>query len=239
MQTGEGKTLTALLPAYVRGVAGKGMHMSPRRTIISPCATRQRRMRPVYEMLGLSVGTVTADTKPPERRAAYRCDVTYGTAKEFGFDFLRDLITSGAELEAGRWCSESSPAADSPFLQRPASMLVDEPTASLSTSAARRSSSAVRARRRAGAINMLSAGPLDHGKSSEGPDFINELRPRRLELTADGRRRARETPEPAGGAEGDLSCRCSTSTSSGAARGSPRSSPPDHVVRENAQGSTA
>jgi preprotein translocase subunit SecA len=205
MQTGEGKTLTALLPAYVRALAGKGMHVATANDYLA--ARDAETMRPVYEALGLSVGTVTADTKPPERRAAYRCDVTYGTAKEFGFDFLRDRITSRAELEAGRRRSESSPAADSPFLQRPAycmlvdeadSILIDEASTPLVIGGPRSAASGRKETCYRWAASIT-------GKLTEGPDFINELRPRRLELTADGRRRVREMPKPAAATEISLS----------------------------------
>ena len=205
MQTGEGKTLTALLPAYVRALAGKGMHVATANDYLA--ARDADTMRPVYEALGLTVGTVTADTQPPARRAAYRCDVTYGTAKEFGFDFLRDRITSRAELEAGRRRNENSPAADSPFLQRPAycmlvdeadSILIDEASTPLVIGGPRSAASGRKETcfRWAAAIT---------GKLTEGPDFINELRPRRLELTADGRRRVREMPKPAAATEISLS----------------------------------
>jgi len=90
MKTGEGKTLTATLPAYLHALFGKGCHVV---TVNDYLATRDHElMGPVYHALGLSTGVVTADMPPPARRAAYRKDVTYGTAKEFGFDFLRDRM---------------------------------------------------------------------------------------------------------------------------------------------------
>jgi len=90
MKTGEGKTLTATLPAYLHALFGKGCHVV---TVNDYLAERDHElMGPVYHALGLSTGVVTADMSPPARRAAYRKDVTYGTAKEFGFDFLRDRM---------------------------------------------------------------------------------------------------------------------------------------------------
>ncbi len=90
MKTGEGKTLTATLPAYLHALFGKGCHVV---TVNDYLAGRDHElMGPVYHALGLSTGVVTADLSPPDRRAAYRKDVTYGTAKEFGFDFLRDRM---------------------------------------------------------------------------------------------------------------------------------------------------
>ncbi len=90
METGEGKTLTATLPLYIHALIGKGAHLA---TVNDYLAERDAQiMRPIYEMLGLSVGVVLTQHTPDQRRAAYACDITYGTAKEFGFDFLRDRL---------------------------------------------------------------------------------------------------------------------------------------------------
>jgi preprotein translocase subunit SecA len=94
MQTGEGKTLTAVLPAYIRALAGKGCHVI---TVNDYLAGRDAEiMGPIYEKLGLSVGCIQTPMEPDERRAAYLKDITYGTAKEMGFDFLRDRLRLGA-----------------------------------------------------------------------------------------------------------------------------------------------
>lgn len=98
MQTGEGKTLTATLPLYLAALAGKGAHLA---TANDYLAERDADlMRPVFESLGLTVGVVKSDTPRPERQAAYACDVTYSTAKEIGFDFLRDRLLA-RRLELG------------------------------------------------------------------------------------------------------------------------------------------
>ncbi len=98
MQTGEGKTLTATLPVYLAAIAGQGAHLA---TANDYLAERDAGlMRPVYEALGLSVGVVQASTARPARQAAYCCDVTYSTAKEIGFDFLRDRLFQ-RRLEGG------------------------------------------------------------------------------------------------------------------------------------------
>ena len=90
METGEGKTLTATLPMYIHALIGKGAHLA---TVNDYLAERDAQlMGPVYEMLGLSIGVVLTKDKSAERRKAYGCDITYGTAKEFGFDFLRDRL---------------------------------------------------------------------------------------------------------------------------------------------------
>lgn len=90
MATGEGKTLTALLPLYLHALYGKGAHLA---TANDYLARRDGiEMKPVLELLGLSVGVVQHESDDDERRNSYRCDVTYGTLAEFGFDFLRDRM---------------------------------------------------------------------------------------------------------------------------------------------------
>jgi preprotein translocase subunit SecA len=88
LATGEGKTLAAVATAYLHALVGRGVHVL---TFNDYLARRDARwMGPVYQRLGMSVGYVQEGMMPAERRRAYRCDVTYVTAKEAGFDYLRD-----------------------------------------------------------------------------------------------------------------------------------------------------
>lgn len=88
MKTGEGKTLLATLPAYLNALEGKGVHVV---TVNEYLAKYQSElMGKVYNFLGLSVGLIIHDMDNDERRKGYRCDITYGTNNEFGFDYLRD-----------------------------------------------------------------------------------------------------------------------------------------------------
>ena len=88
MRTGEGKTQTCLLPAYLNALEGKGVHVV---TVNDYLAKRDAEwMGQVHEFLGLKVGVVLNDMKPEERREAYNCDITYVTNNELGFDYLRD-----------------------------------------------------------------------------------------------------------------------------------------------------
>ncbi len=88
MKTGEGKTLVATLPVYLNALTGKGVHVI---TVNDYLAKRDSEwMGKVYKFLGLTVGLVIAGMEPEAKRAAYNCDVTYGTNNEFGFDYLRD-----------------------------------------------------------------------------------------------------------------------------------------------------
>ena len=95
MRTGEGKTLVATLPVYLNALAGKGVHVV---TVNEYLAQRDAEwMGPVYRLLGLSVGVITSGQPQAEKRAAYACDVTYGTNNEFGFDYLRDNLAARLE----------------------------------------------------------------------------------------------------------------------------------------------
>ncbi len=90
MQTGEGKTLTALMPTFLRALPGRGTHVI---TVNDYLAQRDADwMKPAYELGGLSVGCIQTPQSTDERRVQYARDVTYGTAKEMGFDFLRDRL---------------------------------------------------------------------------------------------------------------------------------------------------
>ncbi len=91
MATGEGKTLTAVLPLALWAMYGRGVWLA---TANDYLARRDAEwLTPVYQQLGLSVGILQSESTPTERRAAYACDVTYGTVREFGFDFLRDRLS--------------------------------------------------------------------------------------------------------------------------------------------------
>lgn len=88
MRTGEGKTLTATLAVYLNALSGRGVHVV---TVNDYLAQRDADwMRPLYEFLGMSVGVILSQQDPASKREAYRCDITYGTNNEFGFDYLRD-----------------------------------------------------------------------------------------------------------------------------------------------------
>ena len=92
MKTGEGKTLVATLPAYLNALSGQGVHVV---TVNDYLAKRDSEwMGKVHRFLGLTVGLIVSGMEPDERRAAYACDVTYGTNNELGFDYLRDNMVS-------------------------------------------------------------------------------------------------------------------------------------------------
>jgi preprotein translocase subunit SecA len=95
MRTGEGKTLVGTLPAYLNALSGKGVHIV---TVNDYLASRDAEwMGRVHRFLGLTVGVIVANQSPDVRKAAYACDITYGTNNEFGFDYLRDNMAWSAD----------------------------------------------------------------------------------------------------------------------------------------------
>ncbi len=95
MRTGEGKTLMSTLAAYLNALAGEGVHVV---TVNEYLAARDAEwMSPIYRFLGLTVGVIRNQQDSNEKRAAYACDITYGTNNEFGFDYLRDNLAFSLE----------------------------------------------------------------------------------------------------------------------------------------------
>ncbi|MBQ7989918.1 MAG: preprotein translocase subunit SecA [Oscillospiraceae bacterium] len=88
MRTGEGKTLVACCASYVNALEGKGVHVVTVNDYLAK--TQSEEMGKVYRYLGLTIGCILHDLNNEQRRAAYNCDITYGTNNEFGFDYLRD-----------------------------------------------------------------------------------------------------------------------------------------------------
>lgn len=100
MKTGEGKTLTTVLPAYLNALSGKGVHVITTNEYLS---TRNAQwMGPIYDLLGVSVGINTRDKSPKEKKEAYEADITYTTNNEVGFDYLRDNMVVHKENRTQR-----------------------------------------------------------------------------------------------------------------------------------------
>jgi len=130
MQTGEGKTFVAALPAFVHALAGRGVHVLTSNAYL---AERDfRLLLPVYECLGLTAGVLEPNTPPQKKRSAYACDVTYGPGYDFGFDYLRDQVTLRRSEEArlgdtllGR-LRGNGPGPETPIQRELACAIVDE-----------------------------------------------------------------------------------------------------------------
>ncbi|MFN7628178.1 MAG: preprotein translocase subunit SecA, partial [Pirellula sp.] len=201
MQTGEGKTLTATLPLILHSLQGKGAHLA---TVNDYLAQRDAQwMKPLYDALGLKVGIVLTDHNQDERRKAYSADVTYGTAKEFGFDFLRDRLLMRAQgravddfLGAGshqRWSSTGEQPVQRgmhfALVDEADSILIDEARTPLIIG-----SLGDEAREAVIATFRWAAEHASEFVYKE--DFTIEEDSRKIELTARGRQRVRALPRP-------------------------------------------
>lgn len=201
MQTGEGKTLTATLPLYLAALAGQGAHLATANDYLASRDAAQ--MKPLFQLLGLSTGAVLADTSRPERFANWNCDVTYTTAKEIGFDFLRDRLLR-RQLELGQQVSRpgpgSSPAQsgdDQPVLRdlrfvvvdEADSILIDEARTPLIISGNNAPPNAERV-----VLFTWAGKTATHLKT--GSDFSLDIPRRTVELTASGRHAIRVAPKP-------------------------------------------
>ena len=100
MKTGEGKTLVATLPVYLNALTGGNIHLATHNDYLAQRDAKW--MGPVYEFLGLSVGFIYSGMDSEERKNAYKCNITYGTANEFGFDYLRDNLVYEIENKSQR-----------------------------------------------------------------------------------------------------------------------------------------
>lgn len=201
MQTGEGKTLTATLPMALHALVGKGAHLA---TVNDYLAQRDADwMRPLYEILGLRVGVVLTDNNQEERRKSYSADLTYGTAKEFGFDFLRDRLLMRAQgraaddfLGAGshqRWTSTG----DQPVQRGMHFVLVDEADSILIDEARTPLIIGSLGDEAREAVIATYRWASEHaGEFVYKEDFTIEEDNRKHELTARGRQRVRGLPRP-------------------------------------------
>ncbi len=129
MRTGEGKTLTATLPLFVQALAGRGALLATSNDYLAKRDAQW--MEPVYRSLGLTIGVIQTEMSREQRRAAYQCSLTYGTMKEFGFDFLRDHSQEREQQQRELWYGGSKggvaeAAASKPVHRKPHFLLIDE-----------------------------------------------------------------------------------------------------------------
>ncbi|MEM8865356.1 MAG: preprotein translocase subunit SecA [Planctomycetota bacterium] len=200
MQTGEGKTLTATLPMYLAALDGKGAHLS---TVNDYLARRDAElMEPVYKALGMSIGVIQSQMQSADRQKAYACDVTYGTANEMGFDFLRDRllkrrIEEGHRNLFGEMLGDAAQGGEKPVQRELHFMLVDEADSILIDEA--RTPLVISA---APGEDEEIAAEAYHWAAKVAPDYVEDehydydAKEKRVDLTLDGRRRVREQPKP-------------------------------------------
>ena len=203
MQTGEGKTLTATLPLYLYALLGRGALLA---TVNDYLARRDAElMGPIYQALGMKVGIIQEKMTSPERREAYQCDITYGTAKEFGFDFLRDRLLlrkieeGRRDLLGGLLEGDTRRTNDEQPVQREAffalideadSILIDEASTPLIISAAPTDEEKIRVE-----CFKWAATVTEHFTETDDYEYDHEKKT--VTLTWPGRRKARSLPKPA------------------------------------------
>jgi preprotein translocase subunit SecA len=178
MRTGEGKTLVATLPAYLNALPGHGVHVV---TVNEYLAQRDADwMGPVYKFLGLTVGVIKSQQESAEKRAAYACDITFGTNNEFGFDYLRDNLAFRLEDRVQRPLSYA-------IVDEVDSILIDEARTPLIISGPAEESTEVYQR-----VNAL-VPRLKRQLEEEGPgDFSVDEKGKQIHLTEDGHERVEQ-----------------------------------------------
>ena len=195
MRTGEGKTLVATLPAYLNALPDHSVHLV---TVNDYLAGRDAAwMGPLYEFLGLTVGVVRSGQNAEEKKAAYGCDVVYGTNNEFGFDYLRDNMSfSMADKSQGKLAFAIVDEVDS--------ILIDEARTPLIISGAVEDSSELYK-----AINRLIPKLTPEVEEQEG-DFTVDEKQRSIELTESGHEKVEGMLIGAGLLQGDDSLYAAT-----------------------------
>jgi preprotein translocase subunit SecA len=201
METGEGKTLAATLPLYLNALTGRGCHLA---TVNDYLARRDCEwMGPIYEALGLTVGVVETQMPQAQRRKAYACDITYGTAKEFGFDFLRDRlllrrISEGQRDLLGGMLGDGRKGADEKPVQKDAhfalvdeadSILIDEARTPLIIAALPTEEELL-------ALECYKWSASVAGEFIEDDDYEYDYEKKSAELTREGRQKVRLLPKP-------------------------------------------
>ncbi len=178
MRTGEGKTLMATLPAYLNALSGEGVHIV---TVNEYLAQRDSDwMGPVYRFLGLSVGVIKNSQSQPDKRAAYACDITYGTNNEFGFDYLRDNLAYRLEERVQRTLSFA-------VVDEVDSILIDEARTPLIISGPAEESTELYLK-----INQLVPN-LERQQAEDGPgDYSVEEKTKQVHLTEAGHERVEQ-----------------------------------------------
>ncbi|MBQ9832718.1 MAG: preprotein translocase subunit SecA [Clostridia bacterium] len=186
MKTGEGKTLTETLPAYLNSLTGKGVHIV---TVNDYLAKRDAQwMGKIFKFLGVSVGCIVHDLDNDERRAAYNCDITYGTNNEFGFDYLRDNMVVYREQMVQRELNFA-------IVDEVDSILIDEARTPLiisghgekSTDMYEKADKFVRTLERGANIEKKSKAELMMGEvQEESGDYMVDIKARSIMLTQEG-----------------------------------------------------
>jgi len=196
MRTGEGKTLTATLPSYLNALTGNSVHVI---TVNDYLARRDADWsRPFYEFLGMTVGVNVAGMMPQDKKAAYACDIIYGTNNEFGFDYLRDNMAFSKDQRVQRDLAYA-------IVDEVDSILIDEARTPLIISGPAEDSSELYKQMNT-LVQGLKRQANEDGKGEadeEVGDFTIDEKARQLHLTEHGQEHIEEILKEAGLLEGD------------------------------------
>ena len=190
MKTGEGKTITETLPAYLNALSGHGVHIV---TVNDYLAKRDAAwMGKIFRFLGLSVGCVVHELSNDERRAAYNCDITYGTNNEFGFDYLRDNMVVYREQMVQRELNYAIvDEVDSILIDEARTPLIISGTGEKSTDMYAKADRFVCRLVRGENIEKLSKADIMMGETQqESGDYMCDIKARTVALTQQGQRKA-------------------------------------------------
>ena len=166
MKTGEGKTLTTILPAYLNALSGNGVHVITVNEYLS--ARNAEWMRPVYDFLGITVGVNLRELTPEQKKDVYNCDITYSTNNEIGFDYLRDNMVQRKEDRTQRGLNYC-------ILDEVDSMLIDEARTPLIISGGKMNSA-----------NLYVEADKSVKKLKEEQDYIVDEKTKTVMLTPEG-----------------------------------------------------
>ena len=190
MKTGEGKTITETLPAYLNALSGHGVHIV---TVNDYLAKRDAAwMGKIFRFLGLSVGCVVHELSNNERRMAYNCDITYGTNNEFGFDYLRDNMVVYREQMVQRELNYAIvDEVDSILIDEARTPLIISGTGEKSTDMYAKADCFVSRLVRGENIEKLSKADIMMGETQqESGDYMCDIKARTVALTQQGQRKA-------------------------------------------------
>ena len=166
MKTGEGKTLTTVLPAYLNALSGKGVHVVTTNEYLS--SRNSEWMKPIYDLLGVTVGVNLRELNPKEKQDAYNADITYSTNNEIGFDYLRDNMAVRKENRVQRGLNFC-------IIDEVDSILIDEARTPLIISGGRFNSN-----------NLYIDADRVAKKLKEDEDYTIDLKTKNVSLTAEG-----------------------------------------------------
>ncbi|MDR0841394.1 MAG: preprotein translocase subunit SecA [Christensenellaceae bacterium] len=192
MKTGEGKTITETLPAYLNALTGRGVHIV---TVNDYLASRDAQwMGKIYRYLGLTVGCIIHDLDSEERREAYACDITYGTNNEFGFDYLRDnMVVYRNQMVQRELHYAIVDEVDSILVDEARTPLIISGHGEASTDMYERADRFVCALTRGEDIVKLSKSEMLMGEEQpESGDYMADIKARTVALTQEGIRKAEQ-----------------------------------------------